>query len=68
MKPLSAEWLLVVWENLSWKEVLLQSYYSGVKGKLYIMGIYATTLFFTFNLTILLIRDGEEVLLAVQVQ
>lgn len=68
MKPFSGEWLLGEWENLSWKEVLLQFYYSDMKGKLYIQGMYAAMLFFTFNFTLLFIRDREEVLLTVQLK
>lgn len=68
MKPFSVEWLLEEWENLSWKEVLLQFYYSGMKGKLYIQGRYAAVLFFTFSFTLLFIRDREEVLLTVQLK
>lgn len=68
MKPFSVEWLLEEWEHLSWKEALLQFYYSGMKGKLYIQGTYAAMLFFTFNFTLLFIRDREEVLLTVQLK
>lgn len=61
------EWLLEEQENRSCEEALLEFYYSGVKGKLYIQGTYAAMMFFTFNLPLFVIRDGE-VLLAVQLK
>lgn len=54
MKPSSVERLLEEWENMSGKEVLLQFYYSSVKEKLYIQGMYIAMLFFI----LLFIRDG----------
>lgn len=67
-EPFSVEWLLEEWWKMSWKEALLRFYFSSVKGKLYIQGTYTAMLFFTFNLTLLFIRDGEEVLFAVQLK
>lgn len=68
MKPFPVEWLLEEQENKSWEEALLEFYYQGVKGRLYLRGTYAATLFFILNLTLFVIRDGEEVLLAVQLK
>lgn len=55
MKLFSAEWLQEEWDNMSWKEALLQFYYSSMKGILYIQRTYAATL---LSLS-LFIRRGE---------
>lgn len=68
MKLLSVLWLPEEWDNLSWKEALLQFYYSSMKGKLYFQGTYTATLFSTLNLTLICKRQGEKVLLVVQLK
>lgn len=35
MKLFSTEWLQEEWDNMSWKEALLQFYYSSMEGILY---------------------------------
>lgn len=55
MKLFSTEWLQEEWDNMSWKEALLQFYYSSMKGILHIQRTYAATL---LSLS-LFIRRGE---------
>lgn len=55
MKLFSTEWLQEEWDNMSWKEALLQFHYSSMKGILYIQRTYAATL---LSLS-LFIRRGE---------